>query len=96
MEPKEFLPQFVRELEAQLDMDNARWDDTWLKRSGKGQADRIYGRIQEYYREARMGKVMLDPQEEPVFVDTMPWLKIAGLALIGWIRDRYPEHFPEY
>jgi hypothetical protein len=98
MEPIDFMGEFVRELTAQLALDNQRWGDTWLKRSRKGQGDRIYDRLKQYYQDAKLGKALLvaGDEEEPLFVDSLPWLKIAGLALIGWIRDRYPEHFPDY
>jgi len=84
-------------LRAQLASDDKRWGDTWLKRPKKGQADRVYERIREYYMDARMAEKLLDmTKEEPTFIDSLPWLKITGEALIGWIRERYPEEFPEH
>ncbi len=94
MEPKDFLDEFVTELKAQLKADNERWGDTWLKRPAKGQADRIFSRIREYYGDQRLAQSLIG-DEEP-FVDSLPWLKITGLAFIGWIRERYPEHFPDH
>lgn len=78
-----FLPEFMRKLEKQLVEDDLRWKSTWLQRPRKGQEERIAGRIQEYYRDFK------------VYGKPMPWLKIAGLALIGWIRDNYPELWQE-
>lgn len=95
--PSDFLDEFIEELRAQLMADERRWGDTWLKRPKKGQADRVYARIREYYWDARLAEKLLDmDKEEPIFVDTLPWLKITGEALIGWIRERYPEEFPDH
>jgi len=97
MTPADYLDEFVEELRAQLMADERRWGDTWLKRPKKGQADRVFARIREYYMDARLAEKLLDlTEEEPTFVDTLPWLKITGEALIGWIRERYPEEFPDH
>lgn len=94
MKPTDFLDEFVAELRAQLEADDERWGDTWLKRPKKGQGDRVFGIIKEYYDDERLAKSLLG--EDPLHVDSLPWLKITGNALIGWIRERYPEHFPEH
>ena len=94
MDPMDFLDEFLVELRAQLISDNERWGDTWLKRSKKGQADRIFDRIDQYYLDGKMAQGMLADNNR--FLDTLPWLKITGYALQGWIRERYPEHFPDY
>lgn len=96
MMPSDFLDEFLVELRAQLISDNDRWGDTWLKRPKKGQADRMFDGIRQYYADARLAKTLITPHEEPVFIDSLPWLKITGEALIGWIRERYPEHFPDH
>lgn len=98
MQPSDFLDEFLTELKAQLISDNMRWGDTWLKRPKKGQADRAFVRFREYYGDERLACKLapVGDVEEPIFVDSLPWLKIAGEALIGWIRERYPEHFPDY
>lgn len=78
-EPLMFLGVFVGLLAQQLAYDKERWGDEWLKRPRKGQEARIINRIYDYYEEwMSEGK-------------KIPWLKIAGLALIGWIREQYPE-----
>lgn len=95
MKPSDFLDEFLVEFKAQLESDNERWDDTWLKRPKMGQADRIADRVQQYYLDEKMAQSLLG-LESAHFTDTLPWLKITGLALIGWIRERYPEHFPDH
>lgn len=96
MKPSDFIDEFLVELKAQLESDTERWGDTWLKRPKKGQADRMFARIREYYMEERLANALIDPSEDPTFIDSLPWLKITGEALIGWIRERYPEHFPDH
>ena len=96
MKPEDYLDEFIVELRAQLASDDRRWGDTWLKRPKKGQADRIFDRIREYYGDAYLAHTLNRGTDEPVFLDTLPWLKITGEALIGWIRERYPEEFPEH
>lgn len=95
MIPSDFLDEFLVELRAQLIEDNERWGDTWLKRPKLGQADRIADRIQQYYMDERLG-MSLSGTHSTMFLDHLPWLKITGLAFIGWIRERYPEHFPDH
>jgi len=95
MKPSDFLDEFLVELKAQLIEDNERWGDTWLKRPKKGQADRAFDRFTEYYMEERLAK-SLSGVPSTIFIDHLPWLKITGEALIGWIRERYPEHFPDH
>jgi hypothetical protein len=97
MRPDLYIDEFFVELRAQLEQDHERWGDTWAKRPRKGQGDRIFDRLRQYYNDARLGKELLMGNEDtPVFVDSLPWMKIAGLALIGWIRDRYPDEFPDH
>lgn len=96
MDPIDFLDEFLVELRAQLLSDNERWGDTWLKRPKKGQADRMFDGIRQYYADARLAKTLVTSDIDPVFIDSLPWLKITGEALIGWIRERYPEHFPDH
>ena len=86
---------FVRELYAQLESDQERWGDEWKRRpiepspldeEGNGKAhwvhqnDRIFNRILDYYE-------AWDTKKED-----MPWLKIAGLSMIGWVREHYPSY----
>ena len=79
----DFLPEFTKALQEQLESDDKRWGDTWRQRTIRNQETRIEGHIRDYFDKYRN-------------VGTpVPWLKIAGLAMIAWIRDNRPEIFPE-
>jgi hypothetical protein len=71
----DYLPEFIEALKAQLEDDQKRWGDTWKQRPIEGQEDRIFEHIASYWDQYRNANV-------PV-----PWLKVAGLALIAWIRE---------
>ena len=77
--PIDFLSEFGEELQEQLKNDQARWGDTWLQRPRKDQEARAMARFQDYFDQWQNTGT-------PV-----PWLKIAGEALIGWIRENHPE-----
>ena len=79
----EFIPEFVEALREQLKEDEVRWGDTWKKRIRGGQEKRIFANLDNYFDQWENGN-------QPI-----PWLKVAGLALIGWIRDKYPDEFEE-
>ena len=79
----DYLPEFIEALQEQLESDDKRWGDTWQKRIRGGQENRIMANIDNYYDQWRNGG------------NSIPWLKIAGLALIAWIRENNPEIFPE-
>lgn len=79
----DFIPEFVEALEGQLKEDDLRWGDTWLKRKAEGQEERTYVTFAGYFDQYRNAGV-------PV-----PWLKIAGGALICWIREKHPEIWKE-
>lgn len=79
----DYLPKFVSELRVQLRADEIRWGDEWLERPREGQEKRIFMRFADYY-----GNFLL--RHEPI-----PWLKVAGNALIGWIREKFPEDLKE-
>lgn len=70
-----YLPDFVAELEKQLGSDYDRWGDTWRSREIGNQTERIYNKFRDY-------KDQHDHALKPI-----PWLKIAGLALIAWTRE---------
>mgnify|MGYP001110121389 CR=1 FL=1 len=74
-----FLAEFVSELRDQLEKDEERWGDTWRQRDVGGQEKRIYAKFQEYYDQWEHGG------------NPIPWRKVAGLALIGWIRENHTE-----
>lgn len=74
-----FMQEFVAALTIQLESDHTRYGDTWLQRMPEGQEARIWERIQTYFDQFRnVGK-------------PIPWLKIAGLAMIAWVRENNPE-----
>ena len=78
-QPLMFLGQFVALLVEQLESDQRRHGNKWRDLPLKGGEDRIFDRLGDYYSDyLRNGT-------------SPPWLKIAGLALIGWIRENYPE-----
>lgn len=71
----EFLPKLL----AQMDYDNQRWGDTWLMPPKEGQEDYIQKRFSDYFEYfTQYGK-------------KVPWLKIAGYAVIAHAREDHPE-----
>ena len=83
MKVTDFLEEFTKALHNQLESDELRWRDTWRHRYKEGQEARIWEHIQTYFDQYRNANVPI------------PWLKIAGLAMIAWIRENHPEIFPE-
>jgi hypothetical protein len=78
-----FLPEFMKALEQQLKEDDLRWGDTWLLRTREGQTERNIVTFRDYF----------DKYEQ---VGTpINWLKIAGNALICWIRENHIGLFPK-
>ena len=75
----DFLREFAEALQGQLENDEKRWGNTWLQRPVEGQELRIEEHIKSYFDQWRNAN-------QPI-----PWLKIAGLAMIGWIRENHPE-----
>lgn len=75
----DYLQEFDKALQEQLENDEKRWGNTWLQRLPEGQEARIWEHIQSYFDQWHNA-------ENPI-----PWLKIAGLAMIAWIRDNHPE-----
>ena len=75
----DFMNEFIDALTGQLEDDDKRWGDTWLKRVRGGQEQRIESDINNYFDQYRNGGTPI------------PWLKVAGLAMIAWIRDNHPE-----
>ena len=70
----DYLPEFMDALRAQLDKDQERWGDTWKKRSIIGQDDRVFSMFMDYYDQYKNANTEI------------PYLKIAGEALICWVR----------
>ena len=75
----ELIPEFVEELEKQLIDDEKRWGETWRNRDLLNQNERIFAHLNDYYDQYRFGG-------KPI-----QWLKVAGLALIAWVRENHPE-----
>lgn len=75
----QYIFRFAEALFKQLESDQRRWGDEWRQRPKEGQEDRIYCRFEQYW-------VEYSRDQMPI-----PWLKIAGLAMIAWVRDNYPE-----
>jgi hypothetical protein len=79
----DFLPQFTQALKEQLENDEKVWGNTWQHRDIGNQNERIYAKFQDYHDQWENGN------------NSIPWLKIAGLALIAWIRENHPEIWSE-
>lgn len=79
----EYFSEFANELETQIIDDNKRWGDTWKERglvwNGKSQEQRFFEWVIEKY-------LQYAHNDKP-----FPWLKIAGEAMIGYIREKYME-----
>jgi len=75
----EYLPDFCKALTHQLTEDEKRWGDTWKQRGRDGQEERFISWLQDKIDQYRNAGVPL------------PWLKIAGEALIGWVRETQGE-----
>ena len=83
MNTYDFVKEFSEALEEQLKSDAKRYGNTWLQRFPDGQEARIWERLQTYFDQYKNADVAI------------PWLKIAGLALIAWVRDNHPELFEQ-
>ena len=73
----DLLPDFMIAIEAQLQEDEKKHGEKWKELPREGQEQRIYERFHSYYYNFVSKKIPI------------PWLKIAGLCLIGWTRDKY-------
>lgn len=76
-----YFDEFVEALEDQIMEDNKRWGDTWKERglvwNGLDQEARFFDWVYEKY-------MVFRHRGEP-----FPWLKVAGEAFIGYIREKY-------
>lgn len=87
-----YFISFVGALHLQLTHDQKRWGDEWKNRGYHGedlkdcQEYRIFARIQEYYNEWFATYLHGETGD-------MPWLKIAGLAFIAWVRQMFPDTY---
>jgi len=73
----EYFSEFSHELECQIIEDNKRWGDTWIKRGKEGQEDRFFDYVSQKLYE-------FEVENKP-----FPWLKVAGEAMIGYVREKY-------
>jgi len=77
----EYLDEFYDELKSQIIADNERWGDTWKERglvwNEATQEDRLFDWVSQKLYE-------FDIEDKP-----FPWLKLAGEAMIGYVRDKY-------
>lgn len=83
MQLSDFVDEFCEELKEQIEEDQKRWGDTWRHRPIEGQVDRMMNRFRDYQDQHNNGNT------------PMPWTKVAGEALIGWVRDNNPDYFLE-
>lgn len=79
----DFLPEFTEALKEQIEADEKRWGDTWLKRTRKGQEGRIENDYKDYFDRYYHANIPI------------PWLKVVGNAMIAWIRENHPEIWEE-
>jgi hypothetical protein len=80
---KLFLKETVPAIIDQLERDQRRWGDVWLKRTRKGQEWRIFKRYLAYF----LGYF--------IFKRPISWLKVIGNAHIALARDNHPEVWVE-
>jgi hypothetical protein len=79
----EYVFIFAYSLLRQLECDKETSGDGWRKGLRDGQEDRAYNQIEAYWVEFSRGGVPI------------PWLKIAALAMVAWVRENYPENLTD-
>lgn len=80
----QFLDDWLDEVQLQLESDAERHGSTYLERPRSGQTERIMRRFNDYLQDwLRYG-------------EKVPWLKVAGLAFIAWLREEHPELSPNW
>lgn len=75
----DWLFLFGEALAHQLHYDEHRHGNIWRELPKEGQEHRVFAAFSRYYANFTM-------KGQP-----MPWLRVAGLALICWVRDTKPE-----
>jgi hypothetical protein len=75
----DLLPEFVDHLKNQLMKDEERWGSTWLNLPKEGQESRIMEELDQYHTDFKKDGTPI------------PWLRVAGNALIAWLRENKPE-----
>lgn len=74
-----FQGEFIPKMLAQIANDHDRYGDTWLMPYTEGMEGHIRGRYDEYFSQ-------FEESGKP-----MPWLKVAGYAVIAQARQDHPE-----
>ena len=80
----DYVDEFADALKKQLRSDAERHGEKWLEMPRYGQTSRIMDRYSDY-------EAAHYDRGQP-----MPWLKVAGLAMIAWVREQYPELSPNW
>jgi len=83
MKTWDFMEEFITALTAHLKEDDAEWGDTWLKRTRKGQDERMIKSTNDRFDKYLNGGQPIDN------------LAIIGDAFIDWLREQHPEIWPE-
>ena len=71
-----YMPEFIGALRKQLGEDAERWGDTWKTRSQEGQEVRTAQTLDDYFDKFKNAGTPIN------------WLKVAGYALICWVREQ--------
>ena len=79
----EFLPELQEAMTKKLQEDDKRWGDTWIKRTRKGQDDRMIASTNNRFDRYLNGQQQID------------YLAIIGDAFINWLRENHPEMWLE-
>ena len=79
----DFLDEFIEAFEKQLVSDEARWGNTFLKRTRKGQEERTIANFNNKFDKYLNGGQPIE------------WLKVIGDAYICWVRENHPEIWKE-
>ena len=74
-----FKNEFIPKMLSQLDYDNQRWGDSWMMLPSGGQEADIQEHIDQYFEYFNQ------------FGKKIPWLKMAGYAVIAQAREDHPE-----
>lgn len=75
----DYIDEFSEALKRQLISDQRRWGDTWIRRPRKNQEERAWNRLTDYF------------DRNFIAGTPVPWLKVAGEAMIGWMRENHTE-----
>lgn len=79
-----YLDEWSEEVQLQLESDAERHGSEYLECPRSGQTERIMRRFNDYL------------QDWLKFGEPVPWLKVAGLAFIAWLREKHPQLSPHW